>query len=42
MTLQNATSVSVMEDPVGNVLKWILLAVAVVTFGLLEIGRAHV
>jgi len=22
MTLQNATSVGIMEDPVGNVLKW--------------------
>ena len=35
MTPQNATSASIMEDPVGSVLKWILLAVAVVTFGLL-------
>ena len=35
MTLQNATPRSIVEDPVGNVLKWVLLAVAVVTFGLL-------
>ena len=35
MTLQAATSPSVVEDPVGNILKWVLLAVAVVTFVLL-------
>ena len=35
MTLNAERLVSPLEDPVSNVLKWVLLIVALVTFGLL-------
>jgi hypothetical protein len=35
----SSTSPSALTDPISNVLKWILLAVAVVTFGLMDLNR---
>ncbi|MBU6299864.1 MAG: nitric oxide reductase, partial [Alphaproteobacteria bacterium] len=36
MTLNSETFPAVGEDRIGNILKWVLLAVAIVTFGLLS------
>ena len=41
MTAQATTLVRAHQDPVGNVLKWVLLAVAVVTFALLGLATSR-
>jgi nitric oxide reductase subunit B len=35
MVIQSGSAMQIAEDPVSNVLKWVLLAVAVITFGVL-------